>query len=214
MTVRHLARVVPAPPGKPLRSGSDEARERSRRIATDPASWSRAEADDVVATYADLATGWDVERGGYRPVPVRDALARGGPWPSGRCLDVGSGTGLLDPVLRTVWSEVLAVDLSPDMLARSAAPCRVRADASRLPVRTGSAAAVVLGDAPLFAAEVTRVLTTVGAVLWSNALGRDAPHHVPAAIVLQALIEADPARSWTAVDSDAGWGWWAVFRSR
>ncbi len=98
------------------------------------------------------------------------------------------------------------------MLGRSTAAWRVRADGVRLPLSDDLAAAVVLADAPLFASEVVRVLRRDGAVVWSNALGRDAPQHVPIATVLASLQRVDPAGAWTAVTSEAGWGLWAVFR--
>jgi SAM-dependent methyltransferase len=207
----HLPRVVPAPPERPERPGRHAQQQRAHRLATRPGTWSAVEAADVVATYAALASIWDAERGGYRTVPLADALRRGGPFRPGRCLDTGSGTGLLLRQLQAVWTEVLALDLSPDMLARNPAARRVRGDAAHLPVRSGAVAAVVLGDAPLFAAEVCRVLTGDGCVLWCNALGDAAPAHVPTEVVCAALGEADGG-DWAAVHSEAGWGSWAVLR--
>jgi ubiquinone/menaquinone biosynthesis C-methylase UbiE len=145
-------------------------------------------------------------------VPLADALARGGPLPGGPCLDVGGGTGLLTPLLERVWSPVVTLDLTWAMLRRSTASGRALADASRLPVGDGRASAVVLADAPLFAGEVVRVLTPGGIVVWSNALGADAPHHVPVDAVVGVLERATPGATWSAVASEAGWGSWAVFR--
>src|SRR5262249_26155470 len=88
---------------------------------------------------------------------------------------------------------------------------RIRADAARLPVASGSAAAVVLADAPLFAAEALRVLTGNGVVVWCNALGADAPHHVPVEEI-QAALERVSDAHWSVVTADAGWGMWAVLR--
>ena len=200
-----------AEPDRPVRAGAAETQRRSRRIAADPAEWTAEQAAETVRTYRQLAAEWNDERGGYRPVPVRDALARGGPFPAGPCLEVGCGTGLLTPVLAEVWPRAVCLDLSPDMLARSRARDRVRADASGLPVADGRCAAVVLADAPLFAAEVVRVLAADGVVVWSNALGTDAPHHVPVPAVLDALAQASGV-AWSAVTADAGWGLWAVLR--
>lgn len=208
--IRSIERVVAAEPGKPTRPGAEDTQQTSREIAEHPETWSPELAADTVSQYAQLAPLWNDERGGYRKVPLADALARGGPMPAGLCLEIGAGTGLLTPQLAQVWPEVLSLDLSPDMLARSASPWRVRADASRLPVPDGSAAAVVLADVPLFATEMLRALREDGVVLWSNALGSDAPHHVPVGTVLAALDQAAPA--WNAVTSEAGWGLWAVFR--
>ncbi|HEX6444910.1 MAG TPA: class I SAM-dependent methyltransferase [Streptosporangiales bacterium] len=211
-TIRTLPRVIPAEPGKPARPGTSTTQRHARAIAEDPASWSATAAADVVRTYAELAPVWDDERGGYRPAPLADALDRGGPFPPGDCLEIGSGTGLLTPLLARHWERVMCLDLSWDMLRRSPSAVRVLADASRLPVADGRAAAVVLADAPLFAEEVVRVLSPDGVVVWSNALGPDAPNYVPVAVVRSALERASGGSRWSAVTADAGWGRWAVLR--
>lgn len=208
--IRTLARVVPAAPGKPVRPEAAASQRRSREIATDPAGWSAADARAVVRRYTALASEWDGERGGYRPVPLADALDRGGPFPAGLCVEVGAGTGLLTPLLTAVWPRVVSLDLTPEMLRRSTASWRVRADASRLPLPDATAAAVVLADVPLFAGEVVRVLAPGGVVVWSNALGTDAPHHVPVETVTAALTAA--GTPFSAVTAHAGWGLWAVLR--
>lgn len=82
--------------------------------------------------------------------------------PRGPALEIASGTGLLTPLIEEVWPRVVALDLSSGMLARSRAALRVRADAARLPLPDSAAAAVVIGDGPLFAAEVARVLADGG----------------------------------------------------
>jgi len=210
--IQTLPRVVPAPPGKPVRPEAVASQQTSRAIAEGRTPWSPELARQAVERYARLAPEWDGERGGYRPVPLADALDRGGPLPPGRCAEVGCGTGLLTPLLARVWSPVVCLDLSEDMLRRSRAAWRVRADGSRLPLPDGVAAAVVLGDVPLFAGEVVRVLAAGGVVVWSNALGEDAPHHVPVATVLAALRRASGGAPWSAVTAAAGWGLWAVLR--
>ena len=208
-----LPRVVPAAAGKPTRPDASETQRRARDLAHRPQTWTADEAARTVSTYADLAPCWDDERGSYRPVPLSDALARGDVPGGGPCAEIGCGTGLLTPLLRERWAPVIGLDLSPDMLARVRAGWPVRADASRLPVASGAVAAVVLADAPLFAAEVVRVLRRDGVVVWSTALGTDAPHYVPPEDVLDALSRADPSESsWRAVASEAGWGTWVVLR--
>jgi Methyltransferase domain len=211
--MRRLPRAIPAALGKPSRDGAAEVQRFARALAADPALWSSEQAEQTVDTYARLAPLWDQERGTYRRLPMADALSRGGPFPPGAAIEVGAGTGLLTEMLATLWEPVLCLDLSPDMLTRSAAPHRVRADAARLPVAGGSAAAVVLADAPLFAAETLRVLADDGLVVWCNALGADAPHHVPVEEVQAALERVSDAR-WSVVTADAGWGSWAVLRRR
>jgi len=211
--IRTLPRVVPAEPGKPVRPEAAASQRTSRMLADDPSAWSAALARQTVERYAELAPVWDGERGGYRGLPLADALARGvHPAPAGRCVEVGCGTGLLTASLATVWPEVVSLDLSWEMLRRSPARWRVLADAARLPLPDGQAAAVVLGDVPLFAPEVVRVLSADGLVVWSNALGVDAPHHVPIDAVEAALARASGGARWSALTAEAGWGLWAVFR--
>jgi SAM-dependent methyltransferase len=214
VVIRTLPRVIAAEPGRPTRAGSQATQQTSRAIAEDPSVWTPWLAREAVDRYAELAPVWNDERGGYRPVPVADALARGGPLPDGWCVEVGSGTGLLTPLLARVWPRVVSLDLSPDMLRRATGPRRVLADASRLPLAGGRAAAVVLADVPLFATEVVRVLGPGGVVVWSNALGVDAPHHVPVDMVLAALRRASGGAAWSGVTAEAGWGLWAVLHRR
>ncbi|MFI6833613.1 class I SAM-dependent methyltransferase [Kribbella sp. NPDC050241] len=209
--IHELTRIVPAAAGKPARAEAAASQQASRDIALDPSSWSAELAKATIRRYNELAPVWDGERGGYRLIPLTDALRRGGPVPHGLCLEVGCGTGLLTGLLDRVWPEVVSLDLTWEMVRRSPAARRVVGDASRLPVRDGCARAVVLADVPLFADEVVRALAPDGVVVWSNALGVDAPHHVPIPTVLGVLEEASHG-VWTAVTSEAGWGLWAVLR--
>jgi SAM-dependent methyltransferase len=209
--IETLPRLVAAPAGKPVRAGAADGQARARRLARQPDSWDRAEAAGMAARFDAAAAGWESDRGGYRRPPLADALARGGPFGAGPAAEVASGTGLLTPLLRAVWPDVVALDLSAGMLARARAGARVRADASRLPLATGCAGAVVICDGPLFAAEVIRVLAPGAPLVWSNALGDGAPFHLPAEVLAEALAAAS-GHPWWAVRSEAHWGSWAVLR--
>lgn len=89
---------------------------------------------------------------------------------SGRCLDLGCGTGLYADVLRRAGREVIGVDLSQDQLRIAAAREPVTAgDASLLPFRDGAfddvAAIWVHGDIddlPATLREIARVLRPGG----------------------------------------------------
>jgi SAM-dependent methyltransferase len=157
------------------------------------------------------AATWNSSRGDYRRPVLADALARGGPFRSGRAVEIASGTGLLTSLIQDVWPIVVAVDLSPGMLARSAARHRVQADASRLPLADGSADAIVIGDGPLFAAEAARIIADGAVLVWSNALGGGAPFFLPTEVLVKAMAEAT-GRAWEATESQAHWGSWAVLR--
>ena len=89
---------------------------------------------------------------------------------------------------------------------------RVQADASILPFPDAVFDVIVIGDGPLFAAETVRLLARGGALVWSNALGSEAPYFQRTEDIWDALTEADPRSSWSAVRSDALWGSWVVFR--
>jgi SAM-dependent methyltransferase len=209
--ITQLPRVIAAPEGKPTRPGAAESQRHVQALARDAGLWTRREAGETARRFDELAATWDAERGGYRTAPLSDALARGGPLPPGPCAEIGSGTGLLTSLLERVWSPVVCVDLSWQMLVRATVGHRVQADASSLPVASASVSAVVVGDAPLFAAEVARALAPGGVLVWTNALGPGAPFYVPADVIAAALADADPASDWPGVHSDALWGRWAVF---
>jgi len=78
------------------------------------------------------------------------------------------------------------------------------------PVTAGRSQENLDAGVPLFAGEVVRVLAPGGVVLWSNALGTDAPHHVPVETVLSVLRRASGGAAWSGVTAEAGWGLWAV----
>ena len=100
------------------------------------------------AGFDAAARDWEVSRGGYRRPVLADALARGGPFRPGRAVEIASGTGLLTPLIAQVWPEVIAVDLSGGMLARSAASSRVQADTARLPLADWGSWAVLHSGRP------------------------------------------------------------------
>jgi SAM-dependent methyltransferase len=209
--IRELARVVSGPPGKPEREEAAQGQERAWRLAMRPCTWGRQEAAAMRAGFDAAAAGWDDSRGVYRRPVLADALARGGPFRPGKAVEIASGTGLLTPLIAQVWPEVVAVDLSGGMLGRSAAICRIQADAARLPLADGCAAAVVIGDGPLFAAEAARVMAAGAVLVWSNALGDGAPFFVPVEVLTEAMAAA-MGRPWDALCSQAYWGSWAVLR--
>lgn len=207
--IETLERVIAEPPGKPVPSGAAEFRAAARRIATDPRAWTPDAASFVTDLFDGMAATWDAERATNRLDALIDALARGGRMPSGVCLEIGSGTGRHTPLLAETFGRVVAVDLSWQMLlhAPRTPGVRVQADAARLPLASRSAAAVVCVDVLLFPREVDRVLRDDGVLLWINQLGDDGPLFLDTPTVIEAM-----GGGWTAAESVAGWGSWAVLR--
>ena len=180
----------------------------TRQVAFERGGWTPQRRAKVAELFDGLAPEWHSKASSERTEPVMDALDRGGPFLDGPCVEVGSGIGLLSPVLAGRFSLVVALDLSMEMLRRAPVdPPRVLGDGAFLPVPAASLAAVVLVNAFLFPTEVTRVLRPGGALLWANTQGDSTPIHLSAAEVDDAL-----GGTWDGVASDAGWGTWAVFR--
>jgi SAM-dependent methyltransferase len=206
-----LPRIVVAPDGKPVRPEAADNQRLMGQVLTDPSSWTSELARFTADVFDAMAETWAAERGGYRAAPLVDALHRGGVPATGRCLEIGSGTGVLTPYLQGVWDDVFCVDLSMKMMLRQRTGRQVQADASTLPFTERAFRVIVIGDAPLFAAEVVRLLAFEGTVIWSNALGQGAPYYLPTVDLWDALVGAAPDSKWLAVESEAEWGSWVVF---
>jgi SAM-dependent methyltransferase len=204
--------------------GHESARRNSAdhpmRVATRRAAgfeadgWTPELRGEVADFFDALADEWHTRTTPQRRAVVMDALTRGvDPLDlrNGVAIEIGSGIGTYSSLLAEWFRMVVAIDLSPSMLARApAAPAhRVQADASMLPVHDAAAAVVVLINAFLFPAEVARVLSRGGALVWVNSSGAQTPIHLSAEEVVAAL-----PGSWTGVASQAGAGTWCVLRRR
>ncbi|MFE4256419.1 class I SAM-dependent DNA methyltransferase [Streptomyces sp. NPDC056910] len=206
-----LPRVYPGVDDKPLpATGTAEVfRVFARDLAAGRRSWDGETARFIADQFDQMAAEWDTTLATGRDEPLRDALERGGPFPGGVCLELGSGTGLFTELLRSEFSRVISVDLSEQMLRQAVgrSPARVRADAAALPLVNAQVSVVAAIDMLLFPAEIVRVLAPNGVLLWINQFGEDGPLHLPATDVANAL-----PGDWQAVEADAGWGSWAVLR--
>lgn len=206
--LEHLERIIDEGPDRPDLAGPDHPmRAVTQQIAASPAGWDPDRAAKVRQLFDGLAPGWTSRFSNERLDPVEDALARGGVPTGGTCLEVGSGTGLITPILDRHFAIVLSLDLSHEMLVRATTGTRVEADAGRLPLPSTSVDAVVLVNAFLFPHEVDRVVRQDGAVVWVSTIGDRTPIYLPADDVLAAL-----PGDWDGRAADAGWGSWLVAR--
>jgi SAM-dependent methyltransferase len=180
----------------------------TRQVAFDPEGWTPERAAKVVELFDGLADEWNSRDQPGRDDPLVDALDRGEPG-RGRCLEVGSATGLATPLLTRAFDAVVAVDLSFPMLAQAPpelAP-RVQGDAARLPFPDACFDSIALQNAFLFPREVERLLRPRGTVVWVSSRGPLTPIYLSPEEVAEAL----PGR-WSGVASDAGEGSWCVVR--
>jgi SAM-dependent methyltransferase len=204
-----LPRVIAEQPGRPV--WGDAARpmqDLTRAIALEDGAWTPERKQQISALFDSLAPGWKERDAAARHDALADALARGGPFPSGRCLEVGSGTGNATADLRTAFDDVISFDLSHEMLRLAGADARlVQADASALPVRDGAATVVALVNMFLFPSEVARALGDDGVLLWVSTNGDETPIYAPPSDVVAAL-----PGEWHALTSQAGWGTWVTAR--
>ena len=210
-TIDTLDRVVDAASDRRALDGArSPIRSVTRQVAFEAGAWTPDRAAKVAALFNTMAPDWSGRHDGHHAEPLADALARGGPFPGrGRVGEVGSGTGLLTPLLAERFATVVAVEIAEGMarLAPADVGHRLLADGAALPCAAGAFDVVVLFNAFLFPAEVDRVLCADGVLVWVSAMGDDTPIYLPAADVGAAL----PGR-WTGVAAEAGWGSWATFR--
>lgn len=179
----------------------------TRQIAFEK-GWSPGRATKVGELFDSMAAEWHESHSDpLRLSPVRDALERGGLDLADTWLELGAGTGAATEVIKPSVETLIAFDLSLAMLNNGAtvATAKVQADSSALPVRDGAASVVVCVNMFLFPAEVDRVLSRMGQLLWVNTMGDQTPIHLPVADVVAAL-----PGEWDGVTALAGTGFWAV----
>ena len=183
-------------------------RKLTRGVAFD-GHWDAQRAAKVAAVFDGLAEEWSARVDPTKLAPVGDALERGDCPLDGRWLELGSGTGAGTVELAERVAQVVALDLSAEMLANAPADLapRLRGDASCLPFADASFDAVLMLNMLLFPAEINRILRPDGVVVWVNSLGDQTPIHLPVADVVRAL----PGQ-WSARTANAGSGFWATLR--
>jgi hypothetical protein len=204
-----LLRVVPERPDRPEMPDLARAmQELTHDIAFDADAWTADRKAQVAGLFDAMAGGWRDRDRPERHDALADALARGGPFPSGWCVEVGSGTGNSTPDLRAAFDDVVSLDLSLEMLRHASLPDRrLQSDAAALPIWAGSASVVALVNMFLFPAEVARVLADDGVLVWVSTNGDGTPIYLPPADVVRAL-----PGEWEGVTAAAGWGVWCTAR--
>jgi SAM-dependent methyltransferase len=204
-----LPRVTANKPDRPdLGDLAVHMGELTRQIAMEPDAWTPERVSQMIGFFDSLASEWSERDRPERHDALGDGLARGGPFPDGVCLEVGAGTGSMTGDLQALFDHVVSIDLSRAMLSlASPGTPRIQADASLLPVRSGSVAVIALINMFLFPDEMARVLKADGVVLWVSTNGDATPIYLPAGDVLNALPGV-----WSGVSAQAGWGTWLTAR--
>src|SRR5262249_12588885 len=181
MSMVELPRAIPDRPGRPeWGEAARPMRELTRKIATDPAPWTPERAAQITSFFDAAASGWRDRDVPERHDALEDALARGGPFPGGWCVEVGSGTGNTTADLQRAFHDLVSLDLSREMLRLAAfGGPQIQSDASVLPFRAGSAAVIALINMFLFPTEISRVLADDGVVLWVSTNGDQTPIYLP-----------------------------------
>ena len=190
----------------PVFGSESPIRKVTEAVAFDDA-WDVERRDKVRDLFDGMAAEWGSRFSEEREASILDALDRGGPL-GGKVIELGAGSGLGTARLVERFDDVIALDLSMEMLRHQPdlAP-KVRADASILPFADDAADALVLVNMLLFPAEVDRVLAPGGTIVWINTHGHETPIHLSPEAVVAALPGA-----WSATAGRAGTGLWATVR--
>ena len=179
-------------------------REVTETVAFD-AAWDFSRREKVRELFDGMAAEWSSRATPEREASILDALDRGG-LAGDTVIELGSGTGLGTGHLIERFDDVIALDLSMEMLRHQPVLVpKVQADASMLPFPGDAADLLVLVNMLLFPAEVDRVVRPGGGLLWINTLGHETPIHLSP----EAVVGALPG-SWTATAGRAGSGLWAA----
>jgi SAM-dependent methyltransferase len=211
--VRRLDRVIDADPPRTeatAEHAQHPMRKVTRQVAFEPGGWTAERRAKVTELFDGLAPGWHTHLNDpQRTAPLSDAYERGEVPRGGRCLEVASGDGQNSVFLASQHDLLLAADLSMVMLQHAPKDVghRLRADAGDLPLRDATVDVAVLVNAFLFPREIDRVLAPGGVLVWVNTAGDLTPIFLTTADVVRAL-----PGEWGGVESEAGWGTWAVLR--
>jgi SAM-dependent methyltransferase len=192
-------------PGQP-EGDEHPMRKVTKQVAFD-GGWDEERRRKVAELFDSMASEWTASHdGAERRASISDALDRGAVR-GGHVVELGSGSGMGTEQLAERFDGVVAVDLSLQMLlaAPPAAGARVQGDSSTLPLRSDSADTLMLVNMLLFPAEIDRVLSTDGQLVWVNTSAERTPIH----LMPEEVVKALPGE-WAATAGRAGTGLWCV----
>jgi len=210
MGAEHLPVAIPVHHEREAGANADHPmRQVTRQVAFAPDGWTPERKAKVAELFDGLAPEWHTRETAGRYDALHDALDRGDVPTDGPTLELGSGTGLSTPLLAERFGNLVAGDLSREMLrlAPAEAAPRVQIDSSCLPFPDGALTVVLAINMLLFPKEMARVLAPGGVLVWVNTSGDRTPIHLPADDVVAAMGEG-----WTGTASEAGTGTWCVAR--
>jgi SAM-dependent methyltransferase len=210
MGVEHLPPVVPVHHEREAGANADHPMRRvTRQVAFEPDGWTPERKAKVAELFDGLAPEWHTREVPGRYDALHDALDRGRVPRDGPALELGSGTGLSTPMLAERFPNLIAGDLSREMLrlAPADAAPRLQLDSSRLPFPDGALTVVLVINMLLFPEEMARVVAPDGVLVWVNTSGDRTPIHLPADDVVEAM-----GAGWRGTASEAGTGTWCVAR--
>jgi hypothetical protein len=109
MSMVELPRVIPDQPGRPeWRDAARPMQELTRAISLDRDAWTPERRAQISSLFDAGASGWRDRDVPERHHALADALTRGGPFPNGWCVEVGSGTGNATADLQQAFRDVVS----------------------------------------------------------------------------------------------------------
>ena len=211
-SVTHLPALL-TPVGEPPEDigSAHPMRQITEAVADDPLAWTPQVAQQVAGFFDEMAEGWAASQSRGRGQEVLQDLLSRSELPTGVVVELGAGTGSGTALLQQHFEQVIAGDLSAEMLKRLPKELgqRVQLDSSALPFATGAVSVLACVNMMLFADEVVRVLAVDGVLIWVNSIGDRTPIHLSAERIAHAL----PAQ-FEVTASTANWGTWVLARSR
>ena len=192
-------------------SGSDSRMRNITRQAAHEGIWNLSLAKEVKDLFDEKASEWSATRNiPSRGVPVQDALERG-QVKGKRVVDLGAGTGLATQILRNKFENVIAVDISQEMIVNSVASrtSQICADGFSLPFPNNSIDVFLAMNMILFPDEIERCLRNEGFLIWISSRGSDTPIYLPPEEVID-LMSSNSDAEWSGISAHAIEATWLV----